>query len=269
MRSGTPIPLWIDQLPDDKIGRDTFQPTITPYAVDSASLSAAIVVLPGGGYSGRAPHEGEPIARWLNKIGLSSFVLDYRVAPNRHPIPLFDAQRAIRWVRAHAAECGVDPTRVGILGFSAGGHLAATAATRFDGGNPVEKDPVERQSSRPDAVILCYPVISFVDEDRHSGSMTNLLGPNPDAKVRRELSAELQVGALTPPTFLWHTAEDSGVPVRNSLIFADALARNGIPFALHVYPKGAHGLGLATGSGYTEQWTEACAGWLAEIGFRA
>ncbi len=267
MKPGSPIPLWEDQIPEDKKGSQSFEPTITPYAIDSPNPAAAVIVFPGGGYSGRAPHEKDPIALWLNRIGISSFVLDYRVSPNRHPIPLFDAQRAIRWVRSHAREYGVDPTRVGILGFSAGGHLAATAGTRFDGGNPVEKDLVERQGSRPDAVILCYPVISFVDECRHAGSMTNLLGPDPDIRLRKELSAELQVGPLAPPTFIWHTAEDGGVPVRNSLIYAEALAEYSIPFSLHVYPKGAHGLGLAAETGYTGQWTKACAGWLEELGF--
>jgi acetyl esterase/lipase len=240
-------------------------PAITPYPVRKSG--AAIIVLPGGGYSGRAPHEGEPVAKWLNRRGLCAFVLDYRVAPNRHPLPFSDAQRAIRWVRRHALEYSVDPSRIGILGFSAGGHLAATASTRFDGGNPVAEDAVERESSRPDAAVLCYPVISFVDQCRHDGSMVNLLGPNPDNALRRELSAELQVGPLTPPTFLWHTAADEGVRVRNSLLYAEALARHQVPFSLHVYPKGAHGLGLADNAGHAAQWKDECAGWLEEIGF--
>jgi len=246
---------------------DKSAPRITPYLPEKPGSGGAIIIFPGGGYTKRAPHEGEPVARWLCGLGLVSFVLDYRVAPHRHPIPLSDAQRGIRWVRHHAAEFGIDADRVGILGFSAGGHLAATAATRFDGGNPVAVDPVERRGSRPDAVILGYPVISFVDECRHGGSMVNLLGPNPDDRLRRELSAELQVGPLTPPAFLWHTGEDAGVPVRNSLIFAEALAKYGVSFSLHVYPRGAHGLGLAGEAGYTAQWTAACEGWLKELGF--
>lgn len=265
--SENPILLWPEGTPVDGSGGESFDPTITPYLVESNRPTAAVVVCPGGGYSGRADHEGEPVALWINGLGISSFVLDYRVAPSRHPAPLMDAQRAIRWVRAKAQELHVDAGRVGILGFSAGGHLAATAATHFDGGTPVAEDPVERQSSRPDAAVLCYPVITFVDECRHSGSMTNLLGPDPDDRLRRELSAELQVGSMTPRMFLWHTGEDAGVPVRNSLLLADALARHEVPFSLHTYPRGAHGLGLATGTGYTASWTVACAGWLREIGF--
>lgn len=261
-------PLWENGIPDEYAGTDSFVPTITPYPLESGNKNAAIIVFPGGGYGTRADHEREPIALWLNEIGLSSFVLDYRVAPNRHPIPLADAQRAIRWVRAHAADFNVDPARIGILGFSAGGHLAATASTFFDGGVPVATDPVERQSSRPDASILCYAVISFVDPCGPEICVKNLLGPDPEPAQRKELSTEHQVGSMTPQTFIWHTAEDQMVPVKNSLLYAEALASKGIPFSLHVYPRGAHGIGLGLDAGYSGEWKTSCAGWLAEIGFR-
>jgi acetyl esterase/lipase len=241
-------------------------PRLTPYLVAGEAVRGAVVVCPGGGYRGRAAHEGEPVARWLNVAGIHAFVLDYRVAPHKHPLPLLDAQRALRTVRARAREWRADPQRLGILGFSAGGHLAATAATRFDAGDPGAADPVERESSRPDAAVLCYPVVSFV-EHRHTGSMQNLLGEDPPEDQRRLLSNELHVTAQTPPVFIWHTAEDAGVPVENSLLFAAALRRHKVPFALHVFPHGRHGLGLAAEQPLAETWTELCAAWLRSLGF--
>jgi acetyl esterase/lipase len=225
-----------------------------------------MVVCPGGGYRTRAAHEGAPVARWLNGLGVAAFVLDYRVAPHRHPAPLRDAQRAIRLVR-HGLPGGGGPfERVGILGFSAGGHLAATSGTQYDRGAPGADDPVERASCRPDALVLCYPVISF-GEHRHHGSMVNLLGDGAPEELRRTLSAETRVTADTPPAFLWHTADDAGVPVENSLLFASALRRHGVPFALHVYPRGRHGLGLAEDDPVAGSWTGLCAHWLATEGF--
>jgi acetyl esterase/lipase len=254
-------------------------PRLTPFLVDGSGARAAIVVCPGGGYGARAAHEGEPVARWLNGIGLHAFLLDYRVAPQRpeggtlHPLPLLDAQCAIRTVRHRAVEWGVDTDKVGILGFSAGGHLAATAATQWDRGDATAADPVERQSCRPDAAVLCYAVLSFV-EYAHAGSMRNLLGENATLAQRRALSAELRVTAETPPTFLWHTAEDAGVPPENSLNYAAALARHGVPFSLHVFPRGAHGLGLADGKvkpvsdAQVGMWPQLCATWLSGLGWR-
>jgi acetyl esterase/lipase len=259
-------PLW----PAGSLGAGTYDagdhPAITPCLVPSDRLHGAVIVCPGGGYARRAPHEGEPVARWLNSLGISAFVLSYRVAPYRHPHPLADAQRAIRYVRAHAGRWHIDPARVGILGFSAGGHLAATAATHFDGGNPAAADPVERAGSRPDAVILCYPVISFV-QHAHQGSARNLLGDDPSEEQRRLLSNELHVTAETPPAFLWHTAEDGGVPVENSLVFGAALRRHGVPFALHVFPHGRHGLGLAQDTPLVSTWPDLCAAWLRSLSF--
>jgi acetyl esterase/lipase len=258
-----PIQLWPDGHPAAR-GEDA--PRLTPFPLGGSAPSAAIVVCPGGGYRRRAAHEGEPIARWLNELGLAAFVLDYRVDPHRHPAPLDDAQRAIRTVRARADGWRVDPGRVGILGFSAGGHLAASAATRWRDGDPAAADPIDRQGSRPDLAILCYPVITF-GPHRHAGSMTSLLGDDPPEEARAALSAERQVGPATPPTFLWHTAEDAAVPVQNSLLFAAALAEHGVPFALHVFPRGRHGLGLAGDDPVVGAWTGLCAAWLRGQGF--
>ncbi len=241
-------------------------PVITPYLPARTSLAGAIVVCPGGGYQRRADHEGEPVAQWLNTLGVAAFVVNYRVAPHRHPVPVLDAQRAIRTVRARAGEWNIDPQRVGILGFSAGGHLAATAATQWDHGDALAADPVARHGCRPDLAILCYPVISFLHAS-HVGSMTNLLGESPTLTERRAQSAELNVTPETPPAFLWHTADDEAVDVENSLVFASALRRHGVPFALHVLPSGAHGLGLAKGHPEAGLWPDLCSGFLRRSGF--
>jgi len=264
---GETVLLWPDGAPGAKGDTPEDKPRLTPYLVPGDEPRACVVVCPGGGYGGRAAHEGEPIARWLNSVGVSGFVLDYRVSPYRHPVPLNDAKRAIRTVRARAKEWRIDPARVGILGFSAGGHLAGSAATLFDKGDPGAADPIDRLSSRPDAAILCYPVLSF-GEFRHHGSMVNLIGENPEADLRRQLSLENSVTAETPPTFLWHTSDDGAVPVENSLLFAAALHKHKVLFALHVFPHGGHGMGLATGDKTVGQWTVLCARWLEEIGFR-
>jgi len=267
------ILLWPGGAPGAKGDTLEDKPRITAYVPAGDGPFACIVICPGGGYGGRAKHEGEPIARWLNTIGVAGFVLDYRVKPYRHPIPLGDAQRGIRTVRARAAEWKIDPKRVGILGFSAGGHLAASATTIFDDGKPDAADPIDRQSCRPDAAILCYPVITFGDF-RHNGSMVNLLGPAPASKLRQEMSLETRVTRETPPTFLWHTSDDGAVPVENSLLFAMALRKNKVPFALHVFPRGPHGIGLGDGdrgakAPEARQWPALCAEWLKNLGFAA
>jgi acetyl esterase/lipase len=268
-----PIFLWPGGAPGAKGDALEDKPRITPYLPAGDGPFACIIVCPGGGYGGRAAHEGAPICKWLNSIGVAGFVLDYRVKPYRHPIPLGDAQRAIRTVRARAAEWKIDPKRVGILGFSAGGHLAASAATIFDAGKPDAADPIDRVSCRPDAAILCYPVITFGDF-RHNGSMVNLLGPDPNPKLRQELSLETRVTPETPPVFLWHTSDDGSVPVENSLLFAMALHKNKVPFALHVFPHGPHGIGLGDGDRGAKapdarQWPAICAEWLKNLGFAA
>jgi acetyl esterase/lipase len=255
------IELW-PGVSKDSIGEDNQGcPSLTLYPVTREGLSSAVIVCPGGGYSRRAAHEGEPIAEWLNGLGISAFVLNYRVAPYEHPVPLQDAQRAIRTVRQHAEEWRIDPSRVGILGFSAGGHLASTAGTHYDAGDQESADPIERQSSRPDVMILCYPVISF-EEYGHVGSKHNLLGETPDEKLVSLLSSEKQVTSDTPPTFLWHTSDDGAVPVENSLFFAGALARHKVPFDLHVFESGRHGLGIASDHAEAYIWPELCANWL-------
>lgn len=242
-------------------------PVMTAFPLDTAGSSAAVIVCPGGGYQRRAEHEGDPVARWLNTLGIAAFVLAYRVAPNRHPAPLEDAQRAIRLVRHHASRWNVRNDRIGILGFSAGGHLAATAATTGGSAAGVSDDPVERESARPDVLILGYPVISF-GATAHIGSMNNLLGADPATDLRDHLSAERQVTPETPPTFLWHTANDPGVAVEHSLAFAISLHRHGVPFSLHVYPEGAHGLGLGQDDPEIRTWTDHCAEFLARYDFR-
>lgn len=260
------IPLWQTDIPHYRADYPADIPGIEPYLLPGPSPRPVVIVCPGGGYHNRAAHEGEPIARWLNGIGVSAFVLSYRVFPYAHPVPLLDAQRAVRTVRSRAAEFGVDPQRIGLLGFSAGGHLTATAGTHFDAGDPNAADPVERASSRPDALILCYPVISF-SESPHVGSRMALLGENPSQEMVDLLSNEKQVTAQTPPTFLWHTANDGAVPVENSLLFAAALSRHQVTFDLHVFADGPHGVGLALDRPALALWTQLCASWLGEIGF--
>ncbi len=260
--------LWTDQFPYALGTEHEERPTITCYLLpDEAGREAApaVIVFPGGGYTHRADHEGEPIARWLNTLGIHAFVLNYRVAPYRHPAPLTDAQRAIRTVRARAAEWHIDPRRIGILGFSAGGHLASTAGTHFDHGQPEAEDPIERMSSRPDFMILCYPVITMGDYT-HEGSRENLLGPDADPELVESLSNERQVTPETPPTFIWHTSDDGAVPVENALLFAGALSRAKVSFELHSFMSGRHGLGLAEDHPEAYVWTELCERWMRKLG---
>jgi acetyl esterase/lipase/ketosteroid isomerase-like protein len=245
------------------------KPKLTPYLPPAGEANgAAVVVCPGGGYARLASdHEGKQVAEWLNSFGVSAFVLQYRLGPRyRHPVPLQDAQRAIRLVRSRAAEWGVDPARVGILGFSAGGHLASTAATHFVDGRPDAADPVERHGSRPDFAVLAYPVISLVDPPAHSGSRRNLLGDPPDPALVELLSNERQVTARTSPTFLFHTGDDSVVPVANSLLFFEALQRASVPSELHVFPHGKHGVGLAADDPVLSAWPRLCASWMGGRG---
>jgi acetyl esterase/lipase len=268
MTAQNPLPLWPEDAPEVAGADHAEIPHLTPYLPTTHTPVAAMIVCPGGGYQMRADHEGAPIAEWLVSLGMAAFVVDYRVAPNRHPIPLKDAQRAIRTVRTRAAEWNVDPFRIGILGFSAGGHLAATAATQWDGGDAVSPDPIRQASSRPDLAVLCYPVITFV-RTPHAGSVANLLGPDSTEDQRRAMSADLNVTAETPPTFLWHTADDAAVNVEHSLLFATALRHHGVDFGLHVYPSGVHGLGLAADHPEASAWPVACEGFLRGRGFIA
>ena len=261
--------LWPDGAPGAVGNEAVDRPKLTVYlAPADKSAGGAVVVIPGGGYAVvAADHEGKQVAEWLNSLGVSAFVLQYRLGPRyRHPAPMQDVQRAIRMVRHKATTWGVNPQRVGVLGFSAGGHLASTAATHFDAGTANAPDPVDRLSSRPDFAVLCYPVISLIDPVTHKGSRTHLLGDTPDPTLVELLSNDRQVTASTPPTFLWHTEDDGAVPVENSLQFFQALRNAKVPGELHVFPHGRHGLGLAQGDTVVSQWPRLCAQWLASLG---
>ncbi|MGH7972126.1 MAG: alpha/beta hydrolase [Limisphaerales bacterium] len=245
-QAATSFPLWPNGAPGALGNADKDIPTLTVYLPEPGQATgAAIVICPGGGYGMLASHEGVDYARFLNEQGIAGFVLKYRLgsAGYRHPTMLLDAARAVRAVRARAAEWKVDPKRIGLMGSSAGGHLASTLLTHFDAGKADSTDPIERQSSRPDLGILCYAVITM-GQFTHEGSKRNLLGDHPSPELVRNLSNELQVTKDTPPCFLWHTWEDPVVPVENTLQFAQALRRAGVPFDLHIYQKGGHGLGL-------------------------
>ena len=266
------FPLWPGGAPGALGQAPKDIPTLTPFLpAPPKATGAAMVVCPGGGYAFLAPHEGEGYARWLAENGIAAFVLKYRLTPAgyHHPAMLQDAARAVRLVRTRAAEWKLDPKRIGIIGSSAGGHLASTLLTHFDAGNPEAADPIERASSRPDLGILCYAVISL-KSFTHSGSRDNLLGKNPPPGLVQELSNELRVTKDTPPCFIWHTVEDSLVPVENSLQFAEALRKAGVPFELHLYEKGGHGMGLGKdefNSAAKHPWTRDCLYWLMAQGF--
>jgi acetyl esterase/lipase len=247
-------------------------PALTPYfAPPAKATGAAIIICPGGGYATLAPHEGVHYALWLNEQGITGFVLKYRLgtAGYKHPAMMQDVLRAIRLVRANAEKWHLDPNRIGVMGSSAGGHLASTALTHFDAGDPNAPDPIDRVSSRPDLGVLCYPVITM-DPNTHSGSKQNLLGDHPDPTLVELLSNEKHVTKETPPTFIYHTVDDAAVKVENALEFAAALRRSGVPFSLHIYPKGEHGIGLGVRQWDPENrhlWTTECALWLKEQGF--
>jgi acetyl esterase/lipase len=267
----TPIPLWPAGAPGALGTSSNDIPTLTPYLCESNATGAALVICPGGAYQHLAPHEGNDYALWLNRHGVTCFVLKYRLGSNgyHYPAEFQDVTRALRWVRAHADDYKIDPQRVGIMGSSAGGHLASMLLTHFDFGNTNSADPVERESSRPDIGILCYPVITM-GEFTHQVSKENLLGKNPPPELVKLLSSELQVTANTPPCFIWQTSEDKTVPVENSLLFAEALRKNHVPFDLHIYQKGAHGLGLGNKnvpSAPLHPWTGDCLFWLKQQGF--
>ena len=245
--------LWPEGAPGAAGSTDEDKPSISVYLppADKAT-GTGVVVCPGGGYGHLAmDHEGEQVARWLNSFGVAGFVLKYRIAPRyHHPAPLQDAQRAIRTVRSRGQEWQVRPDRVGIWGFSAGGHLASTAGTHFE------------PDSRPDFMILAYSVISFTTPYMHKGSRNNLIGENPDPKLAESLSNELQVTASTPPTFLFHTTADKTVPVENSVLFYMALRKAGVPAEMHIYADGPHGVGLASTDLALSSWPRRLEEWM-------
>lgn len=255
--------LWPGGAPGAAGNEDADKPTLSIH-LPAQRGGTGIVVCPGGGYGALAmDHEGKQIAEWQNNLGVAAFIVKYRLGPRyRHPAPLQDAQRAIRTVRYRAREFGIAADRIGIWGFSAGGHLASTAGTHFDAGNAQAEDPIERMSSRPDFLILAYPVISLTTEYAHKGSLRNLLGENPDPALVENLSNERQVTAQTPPTFLFHTNEDKGVPPENSVLFYLALRKAGVPAELHIYERGRHGVGLARQDAALSSWPERLADWL-------
>lgn len=269
--AGDAVRLWDGPIPGALGDEAKDIPTLTPYLPDAArATGAAMVICPGGGYGGLAGHEGEDYALYLNQSGIAGFVLKYRLGSGgyRHPVMLGDAARAVRLVRARAQAWGVDPHRVGIMGSSAGGHLASTVLTHFDAGDASAEDPVDRESSRPDLGVLCYAVITM-GEYTHQGSKRNLLGDEPGEDLVRLLSNELQVTPETPPCFVWHTWEDAAVPVENSLQFAAALRRSGVPMDLHIYEKGRHGIGLRDKAPFehVHPWARDLVFWLQERGF--
>jgi acetyl esterase/lipase len=267
----TAIPLWPGGAPGALGTSSNDIPTLTPYLPDPASATgAAMVICPGGGYEHLSAREGNDYALWLNQHGVAGFVLKYRLGSSgyRHPAMLQDAARAVRLVRAKADQFYIDAKKVGIMGSSAGGHVAATLLTHFDSGDPNSQDPIERQSSRPDLGVLCYPVITM-GQYAHQGSKDNLLGTNPPPVLVQLLSAELQVTSNTPPCFIWTTDEDKTVPMENSMLFASALRSNGVPFALHVYQNGHHGVGLGDKPPFAHPlpWAAECLSWLREQNF--
>ncbi len=261
--------LWPGGAPGAQGTADEDRPSLAIYLPDPAKAAGfGVVVCPGGGYGMLAmDHEGQQIAEWLNGFGAAAFVLRYRLGPRyHHPVEMEDGQRAMRFVRFHAREYGIANDRIGIWGFSAGGHLASTIGTHFDNGNPTAADLIDRAGSRPDFMVLAYPVISFTTPYVHKGSMRNLLGDNPDPQLVRSLSNELQVTAQTPPTFLFHTDSDEAVPVENSLLFYQALRQNHVPVEMHIFERGHHGVGLAQKDPALSHWPELLANWFRTRG---
>ncbi len=272
--SATPEPkvdlLWPGGAPGALGSGEADKPSLTvmlPPAGRTAGMG--VIICPGGGYHGLAmDYEGKDIAKWLNSMGIAAFVLKYRLGPRyHHPVELQDAQRAIRMVRFRASEFGIAPYSIGIWGFSAGGHLASTASTHFDLGDPTSLDMIERMSSRPDFAILAYPVISFTTEYVEQGSMNNLLGKDPDPKLVEFLSSEKQVSPETPPTFLFHTDEDSTVPPENSVLYYLALRKAGVPAEMHIFQRGPHGVGLGNADQALSVWQQVLANWLRTRGW--
>ena len=254
------IPLWSTDVPHARGDAPHDLPTLDIYEpFGQAFADCAILILPGGGYGGLSAQEGEGFAGLFQLWGFKSFVCNYRLGVHgyRHPVMLHDAARALRIIRSRAGEFGINPRKIVVIGSSAGGHLAATLLTKWDNGQPDHADPVERASSRPDLGVLCYPVITL-GENTHSGSRGNLVGDSPSPEVIADLSAELHVRKDTPPCFVWHTGEDTAVPVHNALVFIQALHSAGVPFEFHCYEHGHHGLGMKDES----PWVNDCLRWL-------
>jgi acetyl esterase/lipase len=263
--------LWPGGAPGAQGTAEEDTPSLTIYPIGGPQkVKTGVVVFPGGGYVHLAvDHEGAQIAAWLNSYGISAFVLRYRLGPKyHHPIELGDAQRALRYVRSRASDFGISPDRIGVWGFSAGGHLASTLGTHFDAGKPDATDALDRVSCRPDFLILAYPVITFKEPFLHRGSRDALLGKNPSPELINSLSNETQVTENTPPTFLFHTGDDPVVPVQNSLNFYAALRAAKVPAEMHIFEHGPHGVGLARNDAALSVWPDLLAKWLKERGLR-
>jgi len=270
-RPTEPLRLWTGDAPG-ALGKDAKDiPTLTPFWPSPENASGAVfIVAPGGGYRVLAAHEGDAYGRWLASNGIAAFVLKYRLAADgyRVPVILQDAARAVRFVRTNAEGWRLDPKRIGMIGSSAGGHLTATLITQFDNGQPDATDTIERASSRPDLAVLCYGFILF-DEPNPKREET-FLGPDGTPEQKRLLSPRLNVRKETPPVFVWQTVEDPGVVVENALAFANALREKSVPFDLHLYEKGRHGIGLGTKEfdpAKFHPWTRDCIFWLRQRGF--
>jgi len=268
------IRLWEGDAPASRGSADHDIPVVAWWpAAKQAGPAAALVICPGGGYGALADHEGSDYAKWLNAQGVSAFVLRYRLGSKgyRHPVMLGDVSRAIRLVRHGHERFHVDPDRVGVMGSSAGGHLALTACLHATDGDPQAADPVDRASARPRIGILCYPVVSMLPEKTHAGSRKNLLGESPDEATARQLSGELAAHDAVPPLFIWHTWEDKAVKLEPILELGLALTSHARPYELHVYQTGPHGLGLGVRpydpSKTLHPWTVECRRWLAAQGF--
>ena len=267
-------PLWPDLPPGSTLRGEGDVPKLIITQVESEQPTAGVVILPGGGYGGHAmDHEGHQFAEWFKSLGVTSAICTYRLRGKGnggkgygHPAPMQDAQRAIQTLRSKAKDLNLDPGRIGIIGFSAGGHLCSTVSTHFTPGDPDSVDPVRRVSSRPDFSILCYPVIAFDKPYTHKGSQRNLIGADPDPELVESLSNERQVTPKTPPTFLFHTGADTVVPPQNSIDYYMACIRHGVPAEMHLFPKGRHGLGLAQQHEGASQWPKLCENWLRRLG---
>lgn len=257
------IKLWGNEMPY-RLADVEFDPHIKAYPANS---TGAVVVLPGGGYEKRAQHEGETVGEWFQSIGITAFVLEYRVAPYQHPAEISDAMRAVRYVRHHAEEYGIDPQKIAIMGFSAGGHLAGSVSVHYDKKMYELTDEIDNESAKPNLSILCYPVIDM-GEYRHDGSRQNLIGRKPTEEMKEFMSLHKQVTKDTPEAFIWHASPDIVVPVDNSLLYASALSACNVDFELHIYPVGSHGIGLAEDNAHVAKWSKNLEGWLVLKGWK-
>lgn len=260
---GSVIPYWDDEfIEDGEISPR--KPVITAYPSNS---KGAVIIFPGGGYAMRASHEGEGYAEWFQSIGITSFVVDYRVAPYKHPAQISDAIRAVRYVRHYAEKYGIDKDKIAVMGSSAGGHLAGSVSVHYDKKMYDKTDDIDMEDCKPNATILCYPVIDMF-EYRHDGSRQNLIGERALHADKDFMSLYKHVTKDTPQAFIWHTSSDQAVPVENSLLYADALSKVQVPFEMHIYPIGHHGLGCAKEIPHVAQWTTSLEKWIELIDFK-